>query len=141
MGILAIVENGIVTNVILADSWPGGIDVTNTVPRPGPGWLYDGSTFSPPPPVMVTDIARADLLGRMTAIELHTWRRAAQRAMDTNAPVAADRNALYAWMRWDTMQGTVNLESADIQALGAVWVALGMTQARATELLTPLVQE
>ena len=44
----AIVEAGVVANVILADEWPGGIDVTDLVPRPGPGWAFDGQSFAPP---------------------------------------------------------------------------------------------
>jgi len=50
----ALIENGTVHNVILADAWPDGIDVTDTSPRPGPGWTYSGTTFAPPayvPPV------------------------------------------------------------------------------------------
>ena len=46
--ILAIIEGGIVANVIIADAWPGGIDVTDLTPRPGPGWTYDGTAFTPP---------------------------------------------------------------------------------------------
>lgn len=49
MPILAIIENGIVANVIVADAWPNSIDVTDVTPRPGPGWAYDGATFTPPP--------------------------------------------------------------------------------------------
>jgi len=45
---LAIIEGGIVANAILADSWPNAIDVTDLTPQPGPGWTYDGTTFSPP---------------------------------------------------------------------------------------------
>lgn len=48
---LALIENGVVANVVLADAWPGGIDVTDITPRPGPGWLYDGETFTRPEPV------------------------------------------------------------------------------------------
>lgn len=48
MSILAIIENGIVANVIVADAWPNGIDVTDLTPRPGIGWLYDGQGFTPP---------------------------------------------------------------------------------------------
>lgn len=47
---IALIENGIVTNVIVADAWPSGIDVTDLTPRPGPGWAYNGTTFSPPAP-------------------------------------------------------------------------------------------
>jgi len=48
---LAIIEGGIVANVILADEWPGAVDVTDLDPRPGPGWTYDGEAFAPPAPV------------------------------------------------------------------------------------------
>lgn len=48
MSILAIIENGVVANVIVADEWPNGIDVTDLTPRPGIGWLYDGQAFTPP---------------------------------------------------------------------------------------------
>lgn len=44
----ALIDNGDVVNTIVASEWPGGIDVTNTSPRPGIGWTYDGSAFSPP---------------------------------------------------------------------------------------------
>lgn len=45
---LAIIEAGVVANVILADAWPNAIDVTDLTPRPGPGWSYDGQAFAPP---------------------------------------------------------------------------------------------
>lgn len=122
MRIFAIIESGVVTNVIRAESWPGGIDVTNTAPRPGPGWTYDGMSFAPPPvaPVEVTAIERSALLARMTPQELHAWR------------------PLYAWLRWEALEQTVDLTSADIRGLKNVWMALGMTAARAEELLAPL---
>ena len=46
--IFAIIENGVVANVIVADEWPDGINVTDLTPRPGVGWLYDGQGFTPP---------------------------------------------------------------------------------------------
>lgn len=46
---IALIENGIVTNVIVADSWPGGIDVTDLTPRPGPGWTFANGVFTAPP--------------------------------------------------------------------------------------------
>lgn len=137
----AITTNGIVTNVIVADAWPDAVDVTDLTPRPGPGWLYNGVTFTaplPPPPVAVTEIERANLLARLTPVELHAWIRAANRAGATNSPVVADRNALYAWTRWQAMNGNVDMASADIKGLANVWIALGMTPARAAELLVPL---
>ena len=48
MSILAIIESGVVANVIVADEWPNGIDVTELTPQPGIGWLYDGQGFTPP---------------------------------------------------------------------------------------------
>lgn len=49
--VFAIIEGGIVANVIVADAWPNAIDVTDANPRPGPGWTYDGEAFAPPVPV------------------------------------------------------------------------------------------
>ena len=49
MGVVAIIENGIVANVIVADEWPGGVRIEHLDPRPGIGWAYDGQTFTAPP--------------------------------------------------------------------------------------------
>ena len=63
------ISNGIVINVILVDpqnipdwcaSWP-------ETEEAGPGWLYDGSTFSPPPPVVPTKSARVAELKQLLA--------------------------------------------------------------------------
>jgi hypothetical protein len=48
----AIIENGVVSNVVVADA-PLESDWVET-DQAGPGWLYDGSTFLPPPPVVPT---------------------------------------------------------------------------------------
>jgi hypothetical protein len=48
----AIIENGVVSNVVVADA-PLESNWVETE-QAGPGWLYDGSTFSPPPPVVPT---------------------------------------------------------------------------------------
>jgi hypothetical protein len=77
------------------------------------------------------------LLKRMTPAEAHAWYRAFQRAANTNTPVVADRNALFAWLRWAEMDGEVDMSSEDIQGLKSVWVAMGMTQARADAILVP----
>ncbi|MDZ4379185.1 MAG: hypothetical protein U0973_13665 [Xanthomonadaceae bacterium] len=42
-----------IVNVIVADSagaWPGSIDLAGIEPCPGPGWGWDGSVATPPPP-------------------------------------------------------------------------------------------
>jgi hypothetical protein len=43
----AIIDNGVVTNVVVADSAFG--DNWVAIEGGGVGWLYDGSTFTPPP--------------------------------------------------------------------------------------------
>jgi hypothetical protein len=48
----AIIEAGVVSNVVVADA-PLESNWVET-DQAGPGWLYDGSTFSPPPPVVPT---------------------------------------------------------------------------------------
>jgi hypothetical protein len=48
----AIVENGVVTNVVVADA-PAASNWIQT-DQAGPSWLYNGSTFSPPPPPVPT---------------------------------------------------------------------------------------
>lgn len=57
----ALVKNGVVDNVIVSDddyaqtyinrdAYDAVVKVTDLEPRPGPGWLYDGSTFADPNP-------------------------------------------------------------------------------------------
>lgn len=46
--IFAIIEAGVVVNCIVADEWPGGVNITALDPRPGIGWTYDGVTFTAP---------------------------------------------------------------------------------------------
>ena len=48
--ICAFIENGTVANVIVAESWPGGVRIEHLNPVPGIGWAYDGQTFTPPAP-------------------------------------------------------------------------------------------
>lgn len=70
--VFAIIENGVVSNVILAESWKGGIDITDVVPRPGPGWSYDGQAFAPPAeaPPAPRHITRLAFRQRFTQAEL-----------------------------------------------------------------------
>lgn len=145
MNRIALIRNSIVVNVIESSmefAASLGYDYAIEHAEASPGWGYVNGAFVRPeqaPPVEVTAIERSDLLARMTPVEVHGWIRAAQRAQATNTPNVADRNALYAWTRWQALPGTVDLTSADILGLANVWVALGMAPARAQELLTPLV--
>ena len=45
----AIVENGVVANVVVADAELAAQNGWVECPTAGPGWLYDGQTFTAPP--------------------------------------------------------------------------------------------
>ena len=92
---IALIENGTVVNVIVADSWPGGIDITDLTPRPGPGWTYDGEAFAAPEPVApviatTPRITHFGFLSRLTPQE-----RAAVRSATANDPILDDAMFLF----------------------------------------------
>ena len=76
--IIALIENSTVVNVIVADSWPGGIDVTDLSPGPGPGWTYDGQNFIAPSPAVlpldygtnITKLAFRQRIGQLALIAI-----------------------------------------------------------------------
>ena len=71
---LAIINDGVVSNVVIGDpeSFPTAIDVTDLSPRPGPRWTYNGEEFAPP--VVVAEqsrrITRLAFRNRFTQAEL-----------------------------------------------------------------------
>ena len=70
----AIIQSGHVANIVISDegidaTW---VDLTGVVPQPGPGWSYDGTTFTAPPPapgVVYTKIRASALWARFTNAE------------------------------------------------------------------------
>jgi hypothetical protein len=110
-----------VANVIVAEAWPGAIDVTDITPRPGPGWAYDGVVFTPPAPTpdppADASIPRDDFIERFTPQE---WLDGQQRAL-------TDANLAFALaLLMGKPDGRVNLASPRVsQALGYM-VAIGM---------------
>lgn len=120
MAIFALIENGIVTNVITADAWPEGIDVTDVSPRPAPGWLYDGSTFSPPAPATPEPepvrIPRDDFIERFTPQE---WL-----ANQTRAQTDANLSMALALLMGKP-DGMVTLTSPRVSQALAYMVAIG----------------
>jgi hypothetical protein len=77
----AIVENGIVTNVVVADA-PAASNWIQT-DQAGPNWLYNGSTFSPPPPIPPTaDEVRAE---RNRLLEESDWTQLPDSPVDHSA--------------------------------------------------------
>ena len=94
--VFAIIESGVVANVIVADEWPDGINITDIKPRPGIGWSYDGEAFTPPPmpdpePVLPQPLTKLEFLRRFTAEE-----RIAARTAGAVDPVIADGQELLA---------------------------------------------
>lgn len=146
--VFAIVESGVVTNLVLGESWPGGIDVTALNPRPRIGWLYSNGTFTappdtPPPQVNTSRIHKHQLIGRMTPLEWHRWRRFAQRALDAEpaAVTVDDRRSLHLLDRFMAMDATLDMSNAQLTALGNAWVELGITTAaRAQTILAPYLE-
>lgn len=97
----AIIEDGIVTNVILADSWPNGIDVTDLVPQPGPGWVYEGGTFTPaviapsPPAATTPYMSHFGFLLRFTPAERLAIRDRCDKASPNYDPTLDDAMFLF----------------------------------------------
>jgi hypothetical protein len=58
--ILALIAAGAVANVIIGNpaDYPDAIDVTDTDPRPGPGWSYDGTRFARPAVLAIVEPRR-----------------------------------------------------------------------------------
>lgn len=67
MAQFAIVENGTVTNIVDApENWPDGVAIATLSPKPGIGWAYNGTSFSPPPPSPVPEQSAPTTTPRMT---------------------------------------------------------------------------
>ena len=91
----AIIESGIVKNCIIADEWPGAVDVSGMTPRPAAGWTYDGEAFAPPAPVApviatTPRITHFGFLSRLTPQE-----RTAVRAATAGDPILDDAMFLF----------------------------------------------
>ena len=133
---LAIIENGVVANVIVADAWPSGIDITNFTPRPGPGWTYDGTTFSPPAPpapapsapTTTPFMSHFGFLSRLTPQE-----RTAVRSATATDPVLDD--AMFLFNSAERIDVTLPTTQ---QLVGYLAQQGHITQSRVPELLSPI---
>lgn len=104
-------------------------DVTDVSPRPGPGWrrLGPGQYAAPiPVPVVLTRAQLASVFERMTAQELHAWRRAVVRAEATNSPTANDRALCRAWHLLTAFGPELTVTDASVIALKTLWVNAGV---------------
>lgn len=119
--VLAIIVAGVVDNVILgaAADFPGSVDVSATSPRPGPGWLYNGSSFTPPTAAGATGSRRITRLGfknRLTQQERITLDLA---SIDDPAAPAASRQLAAALRDLLSQVGIatfIDLQRADTRA-------------------------
>ena len=67
----AIVENGLVVNVVVADAEFAAQKGWIACPDAGPGWKYDGVTFTEPDPVVASVViapTKEELLVQLNAI-------------------------------------------------------------------------
>jgi len=68
----AIIENGLVTNVVLADAEFAAEQGWIECPTAGPGWKYDGTTFTEPDPVAASEPVaptKEELLAQLQALQ------------------------------------------------------------------------
>lgn len=131
---LAIIEAGVVANVIIADEWPGGIDITDLTPRPAPGWSYDGATFSPPAmsdPVVptTTKMTHLGFIDRMLPDE---WAR-------FEGLLSQSAEARFAKAKFDVARD-VDVARSDVQTFAYTLRAVGvlLTDERVAALLAPI---
>jgi hypothetical protein len=131
---LAIIEGGIVANVIVADSWPGGIDITDLTPRPGPGWTYDGQSFAPPAPSVpvVQTTTKMTHLGFLDRMQPDEWAR-------FEGLLSQSAEARFAKAKFDVARD-VDVARADVQTFAQTLRAVGvlLTDERVTALLAPI---
>lgn len=133
--ILALIDAGIVVNAIIGDTvdFPDAVDVTDLDPRPGPGWTYDGVTFTPPEPaveLVSRKITRLAFRNRFTQAELVALEIAS--LDDPSATMAARQQAASLRVmnanlatasfidldRADTRAGVMQLEAGGLLAAG-----------------------
>lgn len=134
----AIVKGNVVDCIALAES-PLGTDgqwisLDGVTPQPGPGWKYDGATFSPPPAPVDTRapvITKLAFRFRLTDAEYVGVLQAAKTDV-----------AVTAWLETFNMVSQINL--ADPRTVAGVDLLVSkslLTQARATAILTAAVKE
>lgn len=134
MRTLAIIEGGIVANVILADAWPGAIDVTDLAPRPGPGWTYDGQSFAPPAPSepVVQTTTKMTHLGFIDRMLPDEWAR-------FEGLLSQSAEARFAKAKFDVARD-VDVARADVQTFAYTLRAVGvlLSDERVAALLAPI---
>lgn len=133
---IAVIEAGRVTNIIVADSWPGGVDITEAHQRPDIGWHYrDGEFFAPEPqpepdsPTLTTTLmTHLAFLSRLTIAE-HV---AIEEAMPTSALLRVAKQ------RFDAARD-IDVAAEDTRQFVMLLAQSGfITESRATDMLQPI---
>ena len=138
----AIIQNGVVRNVIVADEgWPEGINITTLDPKPAIGWSFVDGAFVAPPveaapeptpaPTHTPIMTHLSFLERMTADEYGRF----------EGLLAQSVEARFARAKFD-MARDVNVTRTDVQTfaytLRAVGVLLSDERVAALLALKPL---
>jgi len=133
----ALIENGKVVNIIVApEGWPEGINITTLVPKPGIGWDFDGTNFTPEAsttpvtlPTTTTKMTHLGFIDRMTAAEWAAF----------EGLLASSAEARFAKAKFDVARD-VDVSRADVQAFAYVLRAVGVlaTDERVAALLAPI---
>lgn len=147
---LAIVAAGIVANVILGNAadYPDAVDVTDTDPRPAPGWRYDGTAFTPPDYVPPEPVAESRIITnlafdlRFTAAE----RVAVEMASLDDPSASAEARQQAAYIRVSLQRADkaswVDLDAEVTRTSVQQFEARGLiAEGRATEILDAPVQD
>jgi len=136
MGLYAVIKGNIVDGIAIADApletdgaW---ICIDGVVPKPGPNWIYNGSTFfpPPPPPPLPNIITKLAMIDRFTEAEYEGVLTAAK----TDVQVQG-------WLDRFNVSNQINLDdSRTINGINLLVSKNLLTQARADEILTAPVQ-
>lgn len=140
--ILAIVEEGVVRNVIrgLPADFPGSIDVTDLPQRPAPDWTYAAGVFTRPAFVERErfGVLKAEILREMTPVEYATWEGIAQAVRaNPGGATGPQRVALKALAIFNAYPPLFDKRDASFGGLKTVWVNAGIvaTEARADAII------
>lgn len=123
----AVVEGDTITAVVIAQAWPGAVDITDAVPRPSRGWRRVADAWVPPvqpPSATLTRARRSTVFDRLTPAEYHRWRRAAVIAEASDSPSANLRVALYGFDLFFRGNLLVDVTRQEVVTLAQALIAL-----------------
>ena len=130
----AIIENGMVSNVIVADEANAPETAVQCAPEVGKGWSYDGSAFAPPPAKLPVVTPLDFLQSYISPAHLATWEGLRADAISANPRSDDQANILAAWSVFMAAP-KINFASPYVQQQFQALAAWGvLTQAEADQL-------